>query len=152
MTHLIYFDGTITENPGGIAGYGIAIIHDGKTLITEYGPASFTDEHGNRIKAQTVNEVEYVALINALKLADGLLKTQYVTVRGDSKLVIRQMEGRWKIKSPQLRELLLTARAVAQNFQFIEFEWHPREDNWLVHDLALKGRLSKSIITTRYDV
>ncbi|KKL83781.1 hypothetical protein LCGC14_1971270 [marine sediment metagenome] len=139
MTHVVFFDGSISDNPGGDAGYGILITHNGKTVATEHGPSP---------KAATNNEAEYAALIEALHMAHRL-KLRDLIIRGDSKLVINQMGNRWKIKEPRLRQLWLTAKHLLDRFDSTELEWCPRDDNWLADDLALKGRKAQSVITVQ---
>ena len=51
-----------------------------------------------------------------------------VEVRMDSKLVVEQMSGRWKIKSPDMRELAMQAREIVP-FMNVTYTWIPREDN-----------------------
>jgi probable phosphoglycerate mutase len=47
----------------------------------------------------------------------------------DSKLVVEQMSGRWKIKHPDMRPLALEAQALARQFPRISYQWIPREQN-----------------------
>jgi probable phosphoglycerate mutase len=52
-----------------------------------------------------------------------------VAVRMDSKLVVEQMSGRWKVKHPGMAELHQQARALASTFEAVRFTWIPREQN-----------------------
>jgi probable phosphoglycerate mutase len=51
-----------------------------------------------------------------------------VEVRMDSKLVVEQMSGRWKIKHPDMRDLAIQAREILP-FGNVTYTWIPREDN-----------------------
>jgi probable phosphoglycerate mutase len=84
-------------------------------------------DFGEAIGIATNNQAEYAAVIAGLRY---LTTTSYrtVTVRMDSKLVIEQLAGRWKINNPQLRELANQARELLRNFEFY-LEWIPREQN-----------------------
>lgn len=85
-------------------------------------------EDGNSIAEQfkerkTNNEMEYMALLRALDFAkDG------DTILTDSKLVMNQMNGRWKIKKQHIFKLVMQAKAKMMGKK-ITIEWTPREKN-----------------------
>jgi broad specificity phosphatase PhoE/ribonuclease HI len=99
-------DGGSRGNPGN-AGYG-ALVRDeisGKVLA----------ERADSVGIASNNVAEYSGLVAGLKAVLDIDSGAEVTVRLDSKLVVEQMTGRWRIKSPDLRRLALEARdAVAQ--------------------------------------
>jgi broad specificity phosphatase PhoE/ribonuclease HI len=76
----------------------------------------------------TNNVAEYRGLIAGLEEAAKLGATE-VEVRMDSKLVVEQMSGRWKVKHPDLKELIKQATAVASTFERISYVWIPRAEN-----------------------
>ena len=86
-------------------------------------------EIAEAIGTQTNNVAEYRGLIAGLRLlldlaGDGAV----VEARMDSKLVIEQMAGRWKIKNEGLRPLALEAAALARRLK-VTWQWIPREKN-----------------------
>lgn len=118
-THTLYFDGASKGNPGR-AGAG-AVIYDntGKEI---WSKALFV---GNR---HTNNVAEYTGLIIGLAAANGL-HINALAVRGDSKLVIEQMKGTYKVGAPSLLPLHKKARELSQQITTITFEHVYREYN-----------------------
>ncbi|MFI6910560.1 bifunctional RNase H/acid phosphatase [Streptosporangium sp. NPDC050284] len=119
-SYVIEADGGSRGNPGP-AGYGAVVkdAADGQALV----------ETAESIGTQTNNVAEYRGLIagltSLLALAGDGAK---VEVRMDSKLVIEQMAGRWKIKNEGLRPLALEAAALARRLR-VTWRWIPREKN-----------------------
>src|SRR5699024_11598460 len=78
----------------------------------------------------TNNQAEYTTLVRALTwLADELgddAARAHVRVHGDSQLVIRQLNGQWKIKDAHLRGLAMDARVQIARFRDVFLNWHPR--------------------------
>jgi broad specificity phosphatase PhoE/ribonuclease HI len=119
-------DGGSRGNPGP-AGYGAVVLSaDRATVLTEAKQA---------IGRTTNNVAEYRGLIAGLDAAVGLGATE-VAVFMDSKLVVEQMSGRWKVKHPDLIELHAEARKVAARFDRIRYTWIPRERNKYADRLA----------------
>ncbi|WP_405596864.1 bifunctional RNase H/acid phosphatase [Streptomyces sp. NBC_01410] len=112
-------DGGSRGNPGP-AGYGAAVI-DPKTGETLAEAAEY-------IGVATNNVAEYKGLIAGLKAAKALDPDASVRVRMDSKLVVEQMSGRWKIKHPDMKPLAAEAARVLPASQ-VRYEWIPREKN-----------------------
>ena len=113
----LYADGASRGNPGP-AAYGVHINDGSGNSIAEIGEA---------IGVATNNQAEYAAVIAGLRY---LTQTSHraVTIRMDSKLVVEQLSGRWKINNPQLRELADQAKALLSEFG-AKLEWIPREQN-----------------------
>ncbi|XNZ00967.1 reverse transcriptase-like protein [Micrococcus luteus] len=112
-------DGGSRGNPG-VAGYG-ALVRDpatGDVLMTEAGPLG---------KASN-NVAEYSGLIAGLKLARQLDPSARVHVKMDSKLVVEQMSGRWRIKHEDMRRLAAEARGLYPAGR-VDYEWIPRAKN-----------------------
>lgn len=115
---IIEADGGSRGNPGP-AGYGAVVrAADGEVLAERRGS----------LGVATNNVAEYQGLIAGLHAA-AELGAQVVEARLDSKLVVEQMSGRWKIKNEQLRPLALQARDVAGRFSEVRYEWVPRARN-----------------------
>ncbi|GAA2442304.1 bifunctional RNase H/acid phosphatase [Streptomyces macrosporus] len=112
-------DGGSRGNPGP-AGYG-AVVRDART-----GRA--LSETAEYIGTATNNVAEYRGLIAGLRAARALDPEATVRVRMDSKLVVEQMSGRWKIKHPDLRPLAAEAASILPP-DAVSYEWIPRERN-----------------------
>ncbi|MFF3242292.1 bifunctional RNase H/acid phosphatase [Streptomyces sp. NPDC002870] len=112
-------DGGSRGNPGP-AGYG-AVVLDPKTGETLAETAEY-------IGVATNNVAEYKGLVAGLKAAKALDPQALVRVRMDSKLVVEQMSGRWKIKHPDMKPLAAEAARVFPASQ-VTYEWIPREKN-----------------------
>ncbi|MFG3045906.1 bifunctional RNase H/acid phosphatase [Streptomyces sp. NPDC048241] len=112
-------DGGSRGNPGP-AGYGAAV-SDAATGETLAEAAEF-------IGVATNNVAEYRGLLAGLRAAHALDPEARVAVRMDSKLVVEQMSGRWKIKHPDMRPLATEARSVFPPGR-VTYEWIPRERN-----------------------
>ncbi|MFI1731717.1 bifunctional RNase H/acid phosphatase [Streptomyces acidicola] len=116
---IVEADGGSRGNPGP-AGYGAVVIDaaSGGTLA----------EAAEYIGVATNNVAEYRGLLAGLKAARALDPTAAVRVRMDSKLVVEQMSGRWKIKHPDMKPLALEAAGIFPASQ-VTYEWIPREQN-----------------------
>ncbi|MCP2249654.1 bifunctional RNase H/acid phosphatase [Lentzea aerocolonigenes] len=126
MKVIVEADGGSRGNPGP-AGYG-AVVRDklsGETLAERKGS----------IGVATNNVAEYQGLIAGLRAASEL-NAETVDVRMDSKLVVEQMSGRWKIKHPSMQPLAREAQALARTFRAVSYEWIPRERNRQADRLA----------------
>ncbi|GII27491.1 bifunctional RNase H/acid phosphatase [Planotetraspora mira] len=119
-------DGGSRGNPGP-AGYG-AVVKDSDGQVVA--------EAAESIGTATNNVAEYRGLIAGLQALVALgAEGAAVTVRMDSKLVIEQMAGRWKVKHEGLRPLALEAAALARRFR-VTWTWIPREKNTHADRLA----------------
>ncbi|WP_405908963.1 bifunctional RNase H/acid phosphatase [Streptomyces sp. NBC_00828] len=116
---IVEADGGSRGNPGP-AGYGSVVIDaaTGETLA----------EAAEYIGVATNNVAEYRGLIAGLKAARDLDPSAPVRVRMDSKLVVEQMSGRWKIKHPDMKPLAAEAASILPPSQ-VTYEWIPREQN-----------------------
>ncbi|MGV1086805.1 MAG: bifunctional RNase H/acid phosphatase [Mycobacterium sp.] len=126
MKVLIEADGGSRGNPGP-AGFGCVVwAADHATVLAE---------HKLAIGHTTNNVAEYRGLIAGLEEARKLGATE-VAVSMDSKLVVEQMSGRWKVKHPGMAELHQQARALASTFATVTYSWIPRERNKYADRLA----------------
>jgi len=127
VTHfIIEADGASRGNPGH-ASYGAVILN----AIT----GEVVAERGAVLGHATNNVAEYSGLIAGLETIATLDPQAIVEVRMDSKLVVEQMSGRWKIKSPDMRTLAMRAREILP-FQNVTYTWIPRNDNKAADALA----------------
>lgn len=115
---LIEADGGSRGNPGP-AAYG-AVLKDAVT-------GEVLAEDGRTIGVATNNVAEYSGLIAGLALAVEHAPGAEVEVRMDSKLVVEQMSGRWKIKHPSMRPLAQQASELAPAGTV--YTWVPRARN-----------------------
>ncbi|WP_427922810.1 bifunctional RNase H/acid phosphatase [Streptomyces sp. cg40] len=116
---IVEADGGSRGNPGP-AGYGSVVIDatTGETLV----------EAAEYIGVATNNVAEYRGLIAGLRAAHTLDPAAQIHVRMDSKLVVEQMSGRWKIKHPDMKPLAAEAGSVFP-VDRVTYEWIPREKN-----------------------
>ncbi|HOO62657.1 MAG TPA: ribonuclease HI family protein [Synergistaceae bacterium] len=122
-----FFDGASRGNPGE-AGAG-ALLQDeqGKTLWEDCAYL------GNR----TNNEAEYEGLLLLLReIARRNLRE--VRIYGDSKLVISQMKGEWKVRQPHLQLLWESARQLEEGRR-LRYAWVPRKENSQADALSNKA-------------
>ncbi|GAA4400020.1 hypothetical protein GCM10023153_27000 [Ornithinibacter aureus] len=131
-------DGGSRGNPG-VAGYG-ALVRD-----TETG--ALLAERAEPLGTASNNVAEYRGLIAGLEAAYAIDPGAEVLARMDSKLVVEQMSGRWKIKHEDMRRLALQARDVAAQITAaggtVRYEWIPREINKdadALSNVAMDGR------------
>ncbi|MEU1693879.1 reverse transcriptase-like protein, partial [Streptomyces hirsutus] len=116
---IVEADGGSRGNPGP-AGYG-AVVSDAATGETLAEAAEY-------LGATTNNVAEYSGLLAGLRAARELDPQATVHVRMDSKLVVEQMSGRWKIKHPAMKPLAAEAARVFPPDR-VTYEWIPRERN-----------------------
>jgi probable phosphoglycerate mutase len=115
---VIEADGGSRGNPGP-AAYG-AVLKDAETGEVIAEDCATIGEASN-------NVAEYSGLIAGLKLAQEFAPGADIEVRMDSKLVVEQMSGRWKIKHPSMRPLAMEAHRLAPFGT--TYTWVPREQN-----------------------
>lgn len=133
-------DGGSRGNPG-VAGYG-ALVRDGSSGRVLWEGAAPLGKESN-------NVAEYSGLIAGLAAVLRIDASADVEVRMDSKLVVEQMSGRWKIKHPDMRELALEARDLAAQISAaggsVSFTWIPRERNKDADALSNDGMDGRTI-------
>ncbi len=124
--YVLVFDGGSEGNPG--FGYGSYMLNrrggPPQTVRLEFG------------QGVTNNEAEYDSLIAGLRDLIGRITAARrdpaefsVQVRGDSRLVISQVNGEWKAKAPRMRVRRNEARNLLQRFAAYELVWQPREES-----------------------
>lgn len=115
----IYTDGGSRGNPGPSA-YGLVVVKDSKIV----------HEESRFLGIMTNNQAEYRGLIAGINKALEL-KAEEVEFIMDSQLVIRQMNGEYRVKSPGLLELYRDARALSSMIPKVHFI-HVKRDELLI--------------------
>ena len=121
---IIYTDGGSRGNPGPSA-IGIVFCNEKGEIIKKYSEV---------LGELTNNEAEYQAVIFALKkfkalFGNKLAKNSEIEVRADSELLIKQMQGLYKILEPKIQSLFLTVWNLKLDFKKVKFKIIPREKN-----------------------
>ena len=119
----IHFDGG-GQSPGPVTAACIVELSDG----------SF-DQDVKRFDQGTHNTAEWHALILGLRLALNHGE-RHVVVKGDSTLVVKQVNGEWKTKNPALRPLRTQAEKLLALFESWRVEWIPRTENRRADELG----------------
>lgn len=119
---VIYFDAAVEPtNPGGYGCWAwVALARDGTEIARDYGCVG-------RSPSITNNLMEYHALLQAL----GWLKEnriERIVVRGDSQLVVQQVNGAWACHSPHLQPHCIEATHLVETLE-LRLQWIPREKN-----------------------
>ena len=114
---VITADGGSRGNPGP-AAFG-AVVYENEKIVKEVGAA---------IGVASNNVAEYQGLIAGLKAANEIDPAATILVKMDSKLVVEQMSGRWKVKHPNMKELAKQAFAT-HDPKLVSYQWIPREEN-----------------------
>ena len=130
----IHIDGASRGNPGPAA---FAVV-----IRPPDGPP---DELAETIGTATNNVAEYTALVAALHRAQELGLT-HLHVHSDSELLVKQMNGEYRVKSPDLQDLYLEAVHLRKQFAGVKFTHVRREQNKRADELcnlALDGKLGQ---------
>ena len=120
----LQFDGCSKGNPG-LSGAGAVIYHDSEEIWNSY----------LFLGKKTNNYAEYTGLIIGLKQAIQM-NIKNLTVEGDSLLVINQMLGIYKVKSPVLLDLYNTAKELETKFEKVDFIHIYRNNNKRADELS----------------
>jgi len=123
---IIEADGGSRGNPGQ-AGSG-AVVIDAST-------GELLAEIGRYVGVASNNVAEYRGMIAGVEAALSIDPDAVLRIRMDSKLVVEQMSGRWKIKHPAMAELAAEARQLLTGTP-VAFQWIPREQNSRADRLA----------------
>ena len=121
---LVYTDGGARGNPGP-AAIGVVISDEKGQVLKEYG---------EYIGETTNNEAEYRAAIFALKKIKSLwgketVKSAEVQVFADSELLVKQLNGEYKIENPKIQSFFLELWNLTIDFKKVVFSAIPREKN-----------------------
>jgi ribonuclease HI len=125
---MVFCDGGSRGNPGPSA-IGAVVLDPAPD------PPRLLVEVSECIGITTNNVAEYRALIAGLEAAVRF-GARTVRVRADSKLVIEQVKGTWKVKQPHLRPLLEQARALLARYEVVDLRHVPRAENFAADALV----------------
>jgi ribonuclease HI len=114
----IHTDGGARGNPGP-AAFAYVIQRDGAPAI----------EHAEAIGEATNNQAEYTALVRALEHAARLGTDHRLLVHSDSELLVKQMNGEYRVKDEGLKPLYEQARRLASRFGSVTIRHVPRGQN-----------------------
>ena len=128
MKAVLYADGGARGNPGP-AGIGVVLKNENGEVLGEIAES---------IGEATNNVAEYRALIAGLELALAKGVTD-LDVFMDSKLIVSQLKGEWKIKNDRLRTLAVRGRSLLNRFPHSTIQYVQREHNSDADKLANQG-------------
>ena len=123
---LVEADGGSRGNPGVAAGGSVVIDEASGEVLAEIGVY---------VGVATNNVAEYRGMIAGVTRALEIAPDAELRIRLDSKLVVEQMSGRWKIKHPDMAEHAAEARRLLAATS-VAFEWIPRAENARADRLA----------------
>ena len=121
----IYTDGGSRGNPGK-AALGVVFYNEREQIIKKYG-----EYLGNNL---TNNDAEYSAVIFALKkfkalFGKAIAETSEVEIRSDSELMVKQLNGEYKIENEKIQKFFIEIWNLKIDFKSIKFKAIPREKN-----------------------
>lgn len=122
---IVYTDGGSRGNPGP-SGIGVVISNSARQVIKEYG-----EFLGPRF---TNNEAEYLAVISAMKkikslFGKGKIKSLDIEFHADSELMVKQLNGEYKVINENIQPLFLLVWNAKLDFGKVSFKHIPREQN-----------------------
>lgn len=119
MLATVYTDAGARRNPGPAAIAYRIVSEDGELLAS----------HAEYIGETTCNRAEYLALLDGLRAARRLA-IRSLTIASDSELMVRQLRGEYRVRSPDLRTLHTDAlESLERDFADVEIEHHRRSDS-----------------------
>ena len=132
---IIFVDGSVTKNPGGLVGYGW------------YCPDTKEEGHGVAFQggdASTNSVSEYTAVAAALihVLGWNLQRPKNILLRSDSELTVNQLNGIWRVKHSNLKPIAALVHMMIEELEKygvkVSAEWIPREQNKIADSLSHK--------------
>jgi len=121
----LFADGGSRGNPGHAASGAVLIARDGSVMR----------EIGRYLGVQTNNVAEWTALVDGLSAAKEL-GIASLAIRLDSELVVRQLNGQYRVKHENLRPLYARAKALLAHFDDVDLRHVPRSENKLADALV----------------
>jgi len=136
---IIYTDGGSRGNPGNSA-IGVVFCNEKEQTVKSYG-----EYLGDNL---TNNEAEYNAVIFALKkfkavFGKNLAENSEIEIRSDSELMVKQLNGEYKILDEKIQPLFLAVWNLKLDFLKVKFKHIPREKNKEADRLANEAMDSK---------
>ena len=112
----VWFDGACLGNPGPMGAGAVVVVAGRRQVVSRH------------VGRGTNNEAEYHGVIAGLRHALAAGAT-HVTVRGDSQLVLRHLDGSYAVRAANLRPLYEEARGLLDHFEDVQLQWVRREAN-----------------------
>jgi ribonuclease HI len=132
--YVLFFDGCSKNNPGP-SGAGAVLYHNGVEI---WSTAVFV---GHK---ETNNVAEYTGMIVGIKRA-AEMGIRRLVVKGDSNLVVQQMNGKFRVNADHIKPLYATAKNIIRNFDSIQFVHVYRHLNQRADELSNMGLESKIV-------
>jgi ribonuclease HI len=126
--YVLFFDGCSKNNPGP-SGAGAVLYHNGLEI---WSTAVFV---GHK---ETNNVAEYTGMIVGIKRAVEM-GIRRLVVKGDSNLVVQQMNGKFRVNAEHIKPLHATAKNIIRNFDSIQFVHVYRHLNQRADELSNMG-------------
>ena len=126
--YTLHFDGASRGNPGP-AGCGFVITSPSGDIVKQ---------NHVRLQPSTNNVAEYQGLLHGLAAAKSL-NIRSLAIYGDSRLVIEQVRGTWKVKKDHLVPFATEAKQRIKEFSYTSLQWVPRSQNALADAEANKA-------------
>lgn len=130
-TYILNFDGCCKGNPGP-GGAGAVLYKNDKEIWCDF---MFVGEK------VTNNISEYTGLLMGLEFVTKESNIKSLIIKGDSLLVIKQMNGEYKVNSDNIKSLYLKAKEYEKKFETIKYIHIYRKDNKRADELSNKGLL-----------
>lgn len=141
----VHFDGACQPpRGGGVATYGFTV-HGGGFAYEESGLAVTPwSPHA------TNNVAEYTGALRALEWLRARDFRGAVVARGDSQLVLRQMNGGYRVRSDHLKAYHDHLQELRRSFAEVRFEWVPREENRRADELSKEALAKEFAVAGRH--
>lgn len=128
----IYFDGLCEPvNPGGTATFGFIIIQNGKQIAESMGLVG-------KGKDMTNNVAEFEAVLCAIEKYKEMGLKESLVIKGDSSLVINQLNGKWKTKSSTSKKYVPMIKDALTGLDY-KLEWITRDKNTIADELSRRA-------------
>jgi ribonuclease HI len=135
----LYTDGASRNNPGP-AGAGICIMHEGKIV----------KKQGHYVGTKTNNQAEYLALLLGIFYAKAYVqKGDQLAIFADSQLLVRQMQGVYKVKNSDLQVLQRAAFTLLMPYDYALYHVY-REENTVADEMANEGLDKKIVVPSAF--
>lgn len=141
MSDVAYFDGCCEPgNPGGHGGWGFVIFDgDGQRLSHRSGYIPAGPQVSN-------NVAEYQGATECVRRYSELRRDGPVTIKGDSKLVVMQMLGKWQVRKGLYIPYYQRLKALVASVQFeVHWRWIPRDQNGVADELSTRELRERGI-------
>ncbi len=125
----VYVDGASSGNPGP-AGIAVVVRKNGEII----------EKSSEYIGLKTNNQAEYLAVIKGLKTLRKYGDSGRILT--DSQLVVKQLNGEYRVRNRDLRELYRKVKELEKEFRDVEYRYIPRDQNRLADSMAKKSAIS----------